>query len=203
MLKRPAPPRQRGYSLIEVVVALAVLVLVMFTAIPGFRAWIVNTKVRTVAELLQTGLNAARTEALRRNTQVSFWLVSAPASGVLDGSCTLLSTSPYWVVSVNTPQGQCDAAVSATQAPFIAQKPPVVSGLDDATVAALAADGSTQATSVTFNAYGQLVSNGAAIRSIDVSSSQNGARRLRLAIGAGGSVRLCDRDVASADPRSC
>lgn len=203
MLSQPAPGAQRGYSLIEVVVAMAVLVLVIFSAVPGFRSWIVNTQVRSAAELLQTGLNAARTEALRRNTQISFWLVSAPSTGVLDSSCALASNSGYWVVSQGSPVGQCDAAPSTTVAPFIVQKPPVVNGMANVSVAAFAADGSTAATTVSFNGYGQLVSSASAIRSIDVSSSQNGARRLRVAIGSGGSVRLCDRDVASTDPRSC
>lgn len=68
--------RQRGFSLIELMVTLVLLAIVLAAAIPSFGNWIANSRVRSVAEELQNGLRAAQTEAVRRNRQVVFALTN-------------------------------------------------------------------------------------------------------------------------------
>ena len=59
---------------------------------PDTRAWMLNSEIRTAAESLRSGLQLARTEAVRRNTVVAFslagtvWTVAAGASTVQTNS---------------------------------------------------------------------------------------------------------------------
>ena len=42
--------RQRGFSLIEIVVTIAVLALILFAALPSLGTWLDNTRIRNVAD---------------------------------------------------------------------------------------------------------------------------------------------------------
>jgi type IV fimbrial biogenesis protein FimT len=82
MLK-PAPLARRstrGLTLIELMIAIAVLGVGVSLATPSFTQQIGNYRVRAAAESMLSGLNYARTEAVRRNRSVSFTL-SASGSG--------------------------------------------------------------------------------------------------------------------------
>ena len=67
---------ERGFSLVELMVTVAVLSLLMTLAVPSFNEWIQNGRIRTAAESIQNGLQVARAEAVRRNARVEFALVS-------------------------------------------------------------------------------------------------------------------------------
>jgi type IV fimbrial biogenesis protein FimT len=60
------------------------------------------------------------------------------------------------------------------------------------------------ATTVTFNGYGQ-ISNASPISCVKVSNPSDATtRRLNIALGAGGQIRMCDPAVTDAnDPRVC
>jgi type IV fimbrial biogenesis protein FimT len=62
VLKPHAQPllRQRGFSLVEVVVTIALLALLLGLAAPAFGTWTRNAQVRTVSDSLQTGLRFAQ-----------------------------------------------------------------------------------------------------------------------------------------------
>jgi type IV fimbrial biogenesis protein FimT len=66
--------RQRGASLIEVMVGVSLLVILMAMGMPAFQGASQNRQIRAAAEALQNGLQVARTEALRRNRVVKFSL---------------------------------------------------------------------------------------------------------------------------------
>jgi len=204
MLKHPSAA-QYGFSLIELVVTLAVLGMLMLAVLPSVGTWTRNVSVRTSAENIQSGLAKARNEALKRNRVVTFWMMAPGAAGnALGSSCLLSSASASWVVSIDDPSGNCQIDPSPTTAPRIVEVF-ASSGSAGATVAAKASDNTTAATSVSFNAYGQMVQTGTPIAIIDVSpaDSGTGARNLRITISPMGSVRSCDRDVPSTDPRAC
>lgn len=193
--------RQRGFNLVEASVTLAVLALLTALMAPGVVEWLRSTQVRNVAESVQNGLQKARMEALKRNQVVTFWLVSPSPAGRPDNTCALASNSGSWVISLQDPSSLCATAPSPTTAPMIVETYGATgTGI---TVAALASDGATAATSVSFNGVGQSVQTGTPLARIDLSHSLSGARRLRVAISTGGSVRMCDQDVASTDPRAC
>ncbi len=186
---------QRGFSLIEVVVTIAVMGILMASAMPSVGDWIRNSKVRNTAESIQNGLQQARMEAVRRNRPVSFYLVST-----LDSACALSSSAGSWVVSLESPVGKCNESASQTAAPRVVAKGAVSDG-GGATVTAAQADGSTAATTVTFNGFGMVI-NAEAIRRIAVESSDaNHAYKRRVEISTGGIGRLCD--PAKTDSSGC
>jgi type IV fimbrial biogenesis protein FimT len=190
--------RQRGVTLIEISVTLAVLGLMLAVAMPEATDWLRNTRIRNAAESAQNGIGKARMEALRRNQVVSFWMVSDRTN-----ACVLSANSASWVVSVDDPTGQCAADPSSTTAPRLVEVYGAGDGAADVVVAALAADNATAATSVSFNGFGQVVSGGAPIATINLSNANAGTRRLRLTISTGGAIRMCDPLAAAGDTRAC
>ena len=73
-------PRARGFTLIELMVVVAIIALTTGLAAPSFKVMLANYRVRSGAEGIINGLNQARAEAVRRNTPVSFTL-SGTGSG--------------------------------------------------------------------------------------------------------------------------
>lgn len=63
-------PRTRGFSLIELMVVLAIAAILSAMAAPSFRGLIANTRIQSVASDLQAGLLLARSEAVKRNATV-------------------------------------------------------------------------------------------------------------------------------------
>ena len=136
-----------GFSLLELMVVLTLVGILALLATPSMAEWMKNQRIRGTAEALLNGLQTAREEAIRRNRPASFWLVSNLTSG-----CALSNTSGSWVVSLNSPAGQCDSAPSATAAPLLVTSYAVQGSLD---VKALDKDGSA-ASEARFDGYGRL-----------------------------------------------
>lgn len=197
--------RQRGVTLIELMVTIAILALMLMAAAPGIGTWMANTQIRNVATSVQGGLQRARSEAVRRNQPVRFSLVSLTDSAVMDNSCALSDAGVSWVVSLDDPAGSCGAAASDTAGPRIIDKQAGGVGGKRVVVSATVPDGSDTASSVTFNGFGRVV-GATDIGVIDVDNVAPGVdyRALRLVIGTGGTVRMCDPQATdSGDPRKC
>lgn len=195
--------RQRGFTMIELMVAIAITGLLLFAVIPDMSQWVRNTQIRNAGESLQNGLQLARMEAMRRNTNVTLWLVASGSNTVVDDTCALASTAGSWVVSLDDPTGRCSTDPSPTTAPRIVQTHAAGDGSRDVLVAAVAADDATTASSVTFNGFGQVVTTGTPIARIRLSHAKTDSRRLRVDVSTGGTIRMCDPNVGSTDPRTC
>ena len=65
-----------GVTLVELLVVLSIVAIGTTLAAPSFAQMMANYRVRSAAQAALDGLNFARTEALRRNTAVSFALTS-------------------------------------------------------------------------------------------------------------------------------
>jgi type IV fimbrial biogenesis protein FimT len=198
---------RRGVSLVELLVAIAVLAVILAAVTPSVSDVIANMRLRSVAESTMTGLQKARTEAIKSNQNVSFWLMSQNSAGVLDNSCATSATSAAWVVSYDDPSGACDSTPSTTDAPRIVQIGSAGAGASNVAVQALNSV-ALDAVQVSFNGFGRHTpaTAASAISSIDFTSNISGVRRLRVEISAAGSVRICDRDVTVTtppDPRAC
>ncbi len=200
MLKRPLT--SAGFTLIELMIGLTVLGMLLMIGLPSLATWIQNTQIRTAAEGMQSGLQLARAEALRRNTSVRFQLVDT-----LTSACALSATGTNWVVSLADTTGACQQAPSDTTAPQIIQKKASAEGAPNANIAA------TGGTSVTFNGIGRVINVGPLTR-VDITNARGGAcktagadepmRCLRVAVSSAGQVRMCDPAVTDVtDPRSC
>lgn len=192
---------RRGLSLIELVVVLAILSFALTAVLPSVTDWVQNLAVRNAAESLRAGLERARQEALRRNVPMTFWLVADSAKTLTNG-CARSSAGPSYVVSKLDPSGQCGAAPSSAAAPRIADKWSAVQGGSNVILQTQNAAGNA-VDSVTFNTLGQ--PGAGQLARIDVEHSAGSARKLRLSVEPGGSIRLCDPDpaLAASDPRRC
>lgn len=60
--------RQKGFTLVELMIGLVIVGVLLMQAIPSFSAWIQNMKVRNSAEAILNGLQLARSQAVRSNT---------------------------------------------------------------------------------------------------------------------------------------
>ena len=66
-----SPALQEGFTLLECLVAVAVMAILTVLAVPGFRDLLVRRSVLLTAEALVGDLRFARSEAIKRGTQVS------------------------------------------------------------------------------------------------------------------------------------
>ena len=173
-------PAQRGVTLIEFLISFAILGILIATAVPSFRDWITNSQVRTAADTVNSGLQMARTEAVRRNTPVR-WTLSN-------------STGGAWLIDVPS-----TGATVQTR-----------SG-NEGTVSALVTSNQNQ---IVFNGVGWVTPTPVNPIQIDVSNPGAGdcqdagggggpIRCLRVLVGAGGQVRMCDPVLASSAAAAC
>ena len=68
------PVRSRGFTLIELMIVLALLAIVAFIAVPNFTDFIERNRIQTQAQELQAFLLYARGEAVSRNTSITVTL---------------------------------------------------------------------------------------------------------------------------------
>jgi type IV fimbrial biogenesis protein FimT len=189
-------PRMRGFTLVELLVVVAVIGLVMMLGLPNISTWLQNTQIRNAAEATVSGLQIARTEALRRNRQVRFSIVDS-----LEAGCNLAANGKNWVVSLADPTGKCNVDASDTVDPFTVQKRSGQDGSPNVTI-------NSSADTITFGGLGAAL----AAAQITVANPAGGAcqtaagpmRCLQINVSASGSVRMCDPAVGDpADPRKC
>lgn len=196
---------QSGLTLVELAVVMTIVAALVALAMPNFSTWLRNTEIRNSAESISNGLQKARNEAVRRNQLVSFSLVSLSDSRIMDNSCALDSEGASWVVSLNSPAGQCGVAPSETTAPMIVETRAGGDGSRSVAIKALNSGGG-DATQISFNGLGQVANPATSIATINVSDAggASGMRNLRVRVTNGGVVRMCDPAVStSSDPRYC
>jgi type IV fimbrial biogenesis protein FimT len=203
--------RQLGVTLIELCVVMAVVAILYAQAAPAFSAWVQNAQIRTAAESIQSGLQLARSEAIRRNRSVIFWLTSTANPAAAD-----------WLVGCANPSGAGTQPESVGDCPGTAVSaagPPAVDGVNFNWIQRQAASDQQTAnaqvlvrnggTWVTFNSLGFVIPNAdgsASINEIDISNPQVPtalARTLEVLV-SGGQIRMCDPKLSLAsDPRGC
>jgi type IV fimbrial biogenesis protein FimT len=191
----------RGFTLIELVVTIALMAVLFGLAVPVFGEWIRNARVRTAADALQNGVRTAQAESLRRNRPIVFFLTNAqPVLGV-----NAAANGRNW--SVQTIARFDDATPEFIQGGSLAD---VSSGVTITGPIALC-----------FNSNGRLVSNAndtgptgtgvtnaicnAASPPFDLTlPAYADARALRVTVGLGGQVRMCDPTPSRAtSPDGC
>ena len=181
---RQVSPKQSGFSLVELMISVVILAIAMAVAMPNYSIWIQNSHIRNAAESIQQGMQRARAEAVARNTNISFTL----GSGAL---WTIRQVSDNSIIE-QRPSNEVSSQVTFLVSP-------------------VAVSPALPPTTITFGNLGDVQANADAtltITQIDFDSSALAAadsRELRLTIGVGGSVRMCDPNpaVAITDPRHC
>ncbi len=222
--------RENGFSLIELVIVIAVGGILMAMGLPAFKTVLDSTKSKAAAESILSGLRFARGEAIKRNVPMRFQLVSS-----LDNTCALSSASVLWVVNqddnaaaTRSPVGACGAATfipaddpdpcnpakvthpagnpACNDDPFIAFKSDSRS-FSAVTVSAVTAT-ATAATVITFGPLGQVLTNfpptSASISRITVTPDNPDAKTWQVRVtGANGGIKFCDPALAAGAPLAC
>lgn len=172
-------PHPRGFTLVELVIVVAIIGVLTVLGLPAYQDWMENARIRTTAESIQNGLQVARAEAVKRNTQIRF----------------SLGANSDWFVDCVTPSDTCPAG-------HIQERPTAEGATANIKLTTVPAG----ATAVIFNALGQVAPSPApaSFSQLDVNSaSVAGARTLRVMLGVGGNVRMCDPALPVTDPRAC
>ena len=198
--------RQRGVGMIELMVAVVIMAILMAAAAPSFSNWISGTRIRSTAESVLAGLQAARSEATTRNAQVRFQLTTS-----LDASCALSTSGRHWVIDLvdadvdkDTVAGQCNAAPSASEPGILLVH--AASGTGDGTAVNASAD------SVVFNGLGRQAPPIAATPLTTITfnvtptdtSLCGKVTCLRVLVSPAGQVRMCNSHIVTAgDPQAC
>lgn len=194
--------RERGFNLIELMVGLAILSMVMFIAIPSMTTWMRGSQVRAAIESINGGLQSARAEAVRRNTNVELVLSSLAAGG----------TASDWVVRCSAANASptCPGAGQGAPGPGVTFIEQAASGESSPHAVVNVTQGAT--TTVVFNGTGRITPLPAGNIQIDVAhdaaaclDAGGNVRCLRLIIAPGGQSRMCDPSLPSppANARGC
>ena len=85
-------PKNSGFTLIELMVSLALLAILLGIAVPAIRDFVVKQRVSSATNSLMMSLVLARSEAVKLNRDVRVVPSTAAASGWNDGWCLGLST---------------------------------------------------------------------------------------------------------------
>jgi type IV fimbrial biogenesis protein FimT len=86
----------RGFTIIELVVTMAVAAVVTTLAAPNFAQWLANARVRSSADYIQNGLRLAQTEAVKQNRVVAFVLTTSLATSTNLATLAASNTGSYW-----------------------------------------------------------------------------------------------------------
>jgi type IV fimbrial biogenesis protein FimT len=194
-----------GATLIELMVAVAIIAVLLAVATPNFSSWLQTAQIRTATEAIVGGLQLARSEAVRRNASMRFQFTTT-----VDASCALSTTGTNWVVSQGDPAGKCNATPSddadLTTDARIKQVRSSQDGTRNVQVA-------SNVSLVTFTSLGQVTPLTAV--TINVSNPTGGTcaasagtmRCMRVQVSPGGQVRMCDpartSTVSNPDPQAC
>jgi type IV fimbrial biogenesis protein FimT len=198
----------RGMTLIELMIGMAILAVLLSLAVPNFASWIRNTGVRTGAEAILSGLQLARSEALKKNTIMRFQLTSSVESG-----CTLSASGPHWVVSRDSAVGVCGATpvdkdYDESGVPLL--PPRIVQVYDGSQAHGDKTQIHAGSEVFAFNGLGRLVdpAGGESILITGVEGNSDcvpsgKTRCLRISVNAGGGIRMCDPALPSTDTQAC
>lgn len=170
--------KQIGFTLIELIVTVALFAVLASFAIPSYQNMVQNTQIRTATDSVLAGMQLARAEAVKRNTNVQFALVGGDSG---------------WTVCVSPAgAGACPGGASTIQSRS-GSSPTVTAGPNNGPYV--------------FNSFGLLTSpaGGAAITIDNTALSAAESRELDVRVAAGGSVRSCDpyTGLTATDPRKC
>ncbi|BEP39510.1 Tfp pilus assembly protein FimT/FimU [Variovorax sp. V15] len=206
MTDRRRSARPEGFTLVEMIVVVAIMALLAALATPSMLGWVRNNKIRTVSDSLQNALRQAQTEATRRNRQVVFSLTdNSPTTKTY----TTKANGSNWAISTVVPTDS-DATAMFVEAGIL---------LDVGSSVAITGPktSSNTATALCFSSIGRLVLNDtpgptgakckaeAAQYDIAMSDTKTGDRPLRVTVAVGGQVRMCDpaRTLSATQPDGC
>jgi type IV fimbrial biogenesis protein FimT len=196
--------KQRGVSLIELMVGITIVGILFMLAAPSYRTWIQNQQIRAGAESILNGIQLARSSALNNNASARFVLCDVNDTPPTSSWEVLAASATAAAPTASLACAGANPGSNAAAGDIRVQERSGQEGSKFAQVAVLPIG----ATAVTFNSLGRVVNSNAdgsvPITQIDV-STPTGDRPLRIKVLSGGNTKMCDPSplLAANDPRHC
>ena len=195
--------RSAGFTLVELLIGLAIAALLVMLAMPGYSTWVADAQIRNAAESIASGLHYAQAEAIRQNSTVEFTL--DPTSGTGGWTADLIDLAT------------CKPVGAPVQVGTFKE------GANRVNFAPIDIAGAAGGTVVMFSSLGnRLKDAGGAIKNcdgsemlgeVDITSTVGGARSLNVVIFGGKSgvagqgnrsgIKICDPKWPATDPKGC
>lgn len=166
--------RQRGVTLIEMMIALVIIATLILVAMPSFSAWMANAQIRNGAEAVLNGMQFARNQAIQFNTAVQFELTG-------ETTWTVTRVSDGQELQSRADEGSANATTATLP--------------DGATILTFNGMGWIVANADGSDSISQV--------DVEASLDIDGERPLRVSVTPGGAVKMCDPAVVAPDPRVC
>lgn len=196
--------RHSGFSLVELIVGLAVIALLISLGVPQYATFTANARIRATTEGVNAGLNLARAEAVKRNARVEMVLTDDLPDEALVNVITPSTSGANWMVrewvpstnSFNFIEGKAGAEGSGREESGVI----VSSSSTDASY-----DGRVIFTGFGAMAIGQPVTFQFTYPAAGACAAASGPLRcLNINISPGGQIRVCDPKVTDTkDTRAC
>jgi len=165
--------REQGFTLVELLISVAVVGVLTLLALPSFNQWIANTKIRSTTESVLAGFQLARAEAVRLNRGVRMTLNA-------DTSWTVAEVLSGIVIQTRPANEGTDSNTTMTVTP--------------GTATTVDFNGLGRVTNLT--PITQVDLDSTAIPAAET-------KELRITINTGGTARACDPSHPASDPRGC
>ncbi len=195
-----------GFSLVELIIGLAIVALLMALGLPQYATFVSNARLRATAEGITNGLNLARAEAVKRNGRVELvFTTEEPIEGLVNTLAPEVDATNWvvraWVPTTNSydfVEGKLGAEGSGrtgvTGVTVTTTTPGVYNGTVAFTGFGALASGQPLSFAVTYPGGG----------ACDTVATQGPMRCLNVNVSPGGQIRICDPKITAAkDTRAC
>lgn len=197
-------------------VTVGIIGILLALAAPRFAAYLRNVKLRTSAEAFMTGVQLARSEAVRINAPVEFLLTTADPLPANVGTAAASASGTNWMVRTADLVTFIDGKFGAEGSGRSSGQAPPVKINDTAAPASADPDAppAAPAGSITFNGLGRTALASQAVFKFNdpeagtCATAGGPVRCLKVIVAVGGQARLCDPAVSAAavaagDSRGC
>lgn len=190
--------KQSGATMLELVIAMAVMAVMIGMSIPAVSDWAENNRIKATADAMLNGLQMAKMDAVRQNTFAQFVLTDTSAVGGQSGDwevCTADNAGnfpgnqgQFWIATEVGVPAQIGVSTSPLTGQTYTTPLAAGAGLTGQTAGCVGAN-----IHVTFDAMGQSTAAGNITR-IDILNARtnNSKKRLVITINPQGQIKLCN-----------